>query len=88
MSQQKEEEIFSVRTNLSGSKFFTKNVLSIEMKKIEVLLNKPAYLEFSILELSKILVYEFWYNYVKPNHGGRAKLCYIDTDSFIVYINR
>ena len=58
------------------------------MKKIEVLLNKPAYLGFSILELSKILMYEFWYNYVKPNHGGKAKLCYINTDSFIVYINR
>ena len=49
-------------------------------------MNKPVYLGFSILELSKILMYEFLYDYVKPKYGEKAKLCYIDTDSFIVYI--
>ena len=56
------------------------------MKKTEILMNKPVYLGFSILELSKILMYEFLYDYVKPKYGEKAKLCYIDTDSFIVYI--
>ena len=56
------------------------------MKKTEILMNKPVYLGLSILELSIILMYEFWYDYVKPKYGEKAKLCYMDTDSFIVYI--
>ena len=49
-------------------------------------MNKPVYLELSLLKLCKILVYEFWHVYVKSNYGEKAKLCYTDTDSFIVYI--
>ena len=49
-------------------------------------MNKPVYLRLLILELSKILMYELWYDYVKPKYGEKAKLCYMDTDSFIVYI--
>ena len=56
------------------------------MKKIEILMNKPVYLGLSILELSTILIYEFWYNYVKQKYGEKSKLCYMDTGSFIVYI--
>ena len=56
------------------------------MKKTEILINKPVHLGLSILELSKILMYEFWYVYVKPRYGEKVKLCYINTDSFIVYI--
>ena len=53
------------------------------MKKAEVLINKPVCLGLSIRELSKILMYEFWYDYLKLKFGEKAKLCYIDTDSFI-----
>ena len=49
-------------------------------------MNKPVYLGLSILKLSKILMYEFWCDYVKPEYGEKGKLCYVDTDSFIVYI--
>ena len=49
-------------------------------------MNKSVYLGLSILELSKILMYEFWYDYVKPKYRKKAKPCYMDTDSFIVYI--
>ena len=56
------------------------------MKKIKVKMNKPVYLGMSILDLSKTLMYEFWYDYVKPKSQHKAKLCYIDTDSFIFYI--
>ena len=56
------------------------------MKKTEILMNKPVYLGLSILELSKILMYEFWYDYVKPKYHEKAKLCYMDADNFIVYI--
>ena len=49
-------------------------------------MKKPVYLGLLILELSKILMYEFWYDYVKPKYGEKAKLCYMDTDSFIVHV--
>ena len=49
-------------------------------------MNKPFYLGLSVLELSKILMYEFLYDYVKPKYGEKTKLCSMDTESFIVYI--
>ena len=54
------------------------------MKKIKVKMNKPVYLSLSILEISKTLMYEFWYDYIEPNNQNNAKLCYVDTDSFII----
>ena len=53
------------------------------MKKTKVQMNKPIYLGTSILDISKILMHEIWYGYIKVKFGGRAKLCYIDTDSLI-----
>ena len=49
-------------------------------------MNKPVYLGLSILNLSKTVMFEFWYGYVKPKYGGKAKLCCMDTDNFIVKI--
>ena len=49
-------------------------------------MNKPVYLGLPILEISKILMYEFWYDYIKTKYQSDAKLCYMDTDSFIIYI--
>ena len=57
--------------NYHTTKFFTDHLLVIEMKKTEILMNKPVYLGLSILELSKILMYEFWYDYVKPKYGKK-----------------
>ena len=56
------------------------------MIKTQILINKPAYLGLSTLDLSKIVIYEFWYDYVKPKYGENANLCYMDTDSFSVHI--
>ena len=56
------------------------------MKKTRVKMNKPLYLGMSILDISKILMYEFWYNYIIPKNGYRAKLCYTDIDKVIIYI--
>ena len=49
-------------------------------------MNKPAYLGLSILDLSKIVMYEFWYDYLKPKYGKNAKFCYMNKDSFIVHV--
>ena len=49
-------------------------------------MNKPIYLGLSILEISKTLMYEFWYDYMKPKYGNDVKLCYMDTDSFVMNI--
>ena len=56
------------------------------MKTTHIHINKSNYLGLSIREWSEIVMYEFWYDQVKPKYGEKAKLCYMDTDSFIVYI--
>ena len=56
------------------------------MKKIRVKMAKPLYLGMPILDISKMLMYKFWYEQINPKYGDRAKLCYTDTDSFIIYI--
>ena len=58
----------------------------IEMKKTKIKINKVIYLGLSILEVSKILMYEFWYDYMKPKYNDNVKLCYMDTDSFVMNI--
>ena len=56
------------------------------MNKIKLKMNKPVYLGLSILEMSKTLMYEFWYDYIKPKYQQNTKLCYMDNDSFIIQI--
>ena len=56
------------------------------MKKTKVKMNKLIYLALSILEISKTLMYEFWYDYMKPKYNDDVKLCYVETDSFIMNI--
>ena len=58
----------------------------IEMNKMKVKMNKPIYLGLSILDISKILMYEFWYDYMKPKYNDKVKLCYMDTDNLIMNI--
>ena len=60
--------------------------MAIEMKKTKIQMVKSIYLDMSIVDISKTLTYEFWYDYIKPKYGDRAKLCYADTDSFFIYI--
>ena len=76
---------------VSEPNYHTINLISedssiIEMKKTKVKMNKPIYLGLSILEISKTLMCEFWYDYTKPKYNGNVKLCYMDTDSFIMNI--
>ena len=72
--------------NYHPHKTFSDRLMAIEMKKIRVKMTKLLYLGMSIFDISKILLYEFWYDYINPKYGGRAKICCTDTDSFIIYI--
>ena len=69
--------------NYHNTKFFTERLLVTEMRKTQIFMNKPVYFGLSILGLSKTVMYEFWHDYVKPKYVENAKLCYMDTDSFI-----
>ena len=60
--------------------------MAIEMKKIKLKVNNSIYLDMSILDISKTHIYEFWYDYIKPKYQEKAKLCCMDTDSFIIYV--
>ena len=76
---------------VSEPNYHTINLISedlsiIEMKKTKVKMNKPIYLGLSILEISKILLYEFWYGYMKPKYNDNVKLCYMNTDSLVMHI--
>ena len=54
------------------------------MKKTRVKMNKPIYHGMSVLDSSKTLLHEFWYDYIKPKYQDKANLCHTDTDSFYV----
>ena len=71
--------------NYHSTRFFRENLLALETRKTEIFINKPVYLGLSRLELSKIVMYEFWYDHAKPNEE-KAKLCYMNTDSFVEHI--
>ena len=84
----KKKESFSIRTKFSYYKVFHRKFISNRNEKTEVLMNKSVCLGLSIIELSEVvMIIQFWYDYIKPKYGEKAKLCYMDTDSFIVYLN-
>ena len=66
--------------------YISEDLSITEMNKTKVKMNKPIYLGLSILEISKILMYEFWYDYMKPKYNDNVKSCYMDTDSFVMNI--
>ena len=72
--------------NYHAHKKLSDHLMAIEMKKTKVKMTKPIYLGLSILNISKNLMYKLWYDYIKPKYKDRAKLCYMDTDSFGIYI--
>ena len=72
--------------NFYAMNLISKNLSIIEMKKTKIKMNKPIYLGLSILEISKILMYEFCYDYVKPKYNDKVRLCYMDTNSFVMNI--
>ena len=84
-TEEKRNKLVS-KPNYHTAKHFSETLLAIEMKKTKLKMNKPVYLSMSILDISKTLMYEFWYDYVKPKYKDNGKLCYMDTDSFVINI--
>ena len=70
----------------SPPKIFSENLVSVHLKKTSLTMNKPVYLGMCILDLSKTIMYDFHYNYIKPKYGEKAKLLFTDTDSLMYEI--
>ena len=74
------------KPNFRSCKIFSENLISVHMKKTSLTMNKPVYLGMCILDLSKTIMYDFHYNYIKPKYGNKAKLLFTDTDSLMYEI--
>ena len=72
--------------NYHTCKQFSEDLMAIEMKKTKIHMNKSLYVGQAVLDISKTLMYEFWYDYIIPKYSDNAKLCYMNTDSFIFTI--
>ena len=76
----------AAKPNYDGRKILGENLVSVHMKKTSLTMNKPVYLGMCILDLSKIIMFDFHYNYIKPKYNNKAKLLFTDTDSFLYEI--
>ena len=73
----------AMKPNFKSGILFGENLMSCEMGKIKVAMNKPVFLEQAILDLSKIIKYEFHCNYMLPKYNDNIQLCYMYTDSLV-----
>ena len=85
-NNRKKAEKLSAKPNFKHCNIFSENLIAIHMNKTELKFNKPVYLGMCILDLSKILMYDFHYNYIKQKYGDNAILCFTDTDSLMYLI--
>ena len=83
----KRRSILASEPNYHSSKYISKDLMIMEMKKVEVRISKPLYLIQATLDISKTLMYEFQYDYIQTKYGDKARLSYMDTDSFVMNIN-
>ena len=86
VTSDKRRSILVSEPNYHSSKCISKDLMIIEMRKVEVKMNKPIYLGQALLDISKTLMYEYWYDYIKPKYGDKTRLCYMDTESFVMHI--
>ena len=77
---------YVMKPNFKDGFPFSKHLFAVEMGKTEIKMNKPVYIGQAILDLSKTLMYEFHYDYMRPKYCSKVKLCYMDTDSFVYEI--
>ena len=76
----------TAKPNFKHLNIFCEELIAVHMKKTELKFNKPVYLGMCILDLSKTIMYEFHYNYIKKKYGDKAKLLFTDTDSVMYEI--
>ena len=81
ISSNKIVQKLAAKTNYDQYTIFDENLIAVDMKKTKLYFNKPIYLGMSILDLSKSLMYDFHYNYIKTKYGDKEKLLFTDTDS-------
>ena len=81
VTRESQAKRLTCKPNYQHHTIFSKNLAAVHMKKVKLYFNKPVYLGMSILDLSKTLMYDFHYNYIKPKYGENAKLLFTDTDS-------
>ena len=86
VTSDKRRSILVSESNYHTSKHISEDLMIIEMKKLKVTMNKLIYLGQVILDISKTLMYEFRYDYIKPIYEDKARQCYMDTDSFVINI--
>ena len=81
ISSDKVAQKIAAKTNYDRCTIFDENLIAVHIKKTKLYFNKPVYLGMSILDLSKFLMYDFHYNYIKTKYGDKTKLLFTDTDS-------
>ena len=86
VNDKKQAEKLSAKPNFNHCNIFSEDLVDIHMKKTRLVFNKPVYLGMCILDLSKTLMYDFYYNYIKQKYGDKAKLLFTDTDSMMYEI--
>nr|XP_013189482.1 unnamed protein product [Amyelois transitella] len=74
------------RPNFHSATVFSDNLVAVQLNPEEIILNKPIYIGFTVLELSKSHMYDFHYSVIQPHYKSHVKMCYTDTDSFIYHI--
>ena len=79
---------YVIKPNFKDGYPFSKELLAVEMGRTGITINKPVYLGQAILDLSKMLMYKFYYDYMRPRYGSKINLCYMDTDSFVYEIEK
>ena len=81
VTRESQAKKLTCKPNYQHHTIFSKKLAAVHMKKVSLKFNKPVYLGMSILDISKTLMYDFHYNYIKPKYGDSAKLLFTDTDS-------
>ena len=88
LTNEQKYQKYVMKPNFKDGYPFSKELLAVEMWRTGITINKPVYLGQTILDLSKMLMYKFHYDYMRPRYGSKVNLCYMDTDSFVYEIEK